>query len=133
LAQTYALQGNKQNGVTPCGYGFHFTSETNYEIFSNPPGAGNGNDCETRNGNASFRIFGGFSNNIESYSLKNGVSLTSPVDFADTEIYFTVPHANIFDRNGAVYPVGAPQFTFTFSGVSKFITVNSGGFVTESQ
>lgn len=131
LAQSYALQGKMQNGVTPCGYGFRFTDATNYEIFYNT--VGNYSDCEDRNGQANGRRwFNGAPNlsvSAETYALKNGVSLNS--DINSTEMYFTVPHGNIYDRTGSPYPA-AQTFQFSFLGSDKTITINPGGFVTEN-
>ena len=133
LAQSYALQGKMQSGITPCGYGFRFENNAvDYKIFYNLPGPGNGNDCKARNNNATFREFGGFSNSAEAYSLKSGVTLNMDVTpIADTEIYFTVPHGNMFKDGGAGYDQ-LKRFRFDFSGTWKEITISPGGFVTEN-
>lgn len=157
LAQTYALQGKNQEYpvgsgtfITPCGYGFRFkdTSDiTNYEIFYNIAENNINQDCtykndpsrtnykHWRNGNGPQSSQ---TNSSLSYSLKNGVTLSSPtinnLNNNDTEIYFTVPHAEMFGKNGGQYPL-TQEFEFNYGGVggtTKKITINRGGYVTES-
>lgn len=136
LAQGYALQGKTQKGATPCGYGFHFKDNSNYEIFYNAPN-GAGDTCGSRNSNPSnLKFVNGYSSSVEAVTLKEGVILKS--DPSKAQIYFTVPHANIFDENGSSFVVGDVKKTFVFGFSSpslpdqKSIDINSGGFVTEN-
>jgi len=137
LAQTYALQGKSQSGVTVCGYVFRFIDATNYEIFYNV--VGGYLNCEDRNGvvDGSGRHWIGVGPNAslpaESQSLKNGVTLDtifSPLN--KTEFYFTIPHADIYDQQGQSFS-GSQIFRFIISGNTKDVTISSGGYVTESQ
>lgn len=146
LAQAYALQGKNQEYpvgsgtfITPCGYGFRFTDTTNYEIFYNMPGSGI-QDCAWKNGRWQDRQWQnvGQTPRAETFTLKNGVTLSSPaignLNNNDTEIYFTVPHAEMFGKDGNQYPL-TREFVFNYGGVggtTKKITINRGGFVTEN-
>lgn len=118
LAQGYALQGKTQGGVTPCWYGFRFTSVERYEIFYKlPPSCGISN----------------VGSMAEEYNLGNSVTLSFPdvSDLDDTEIYFTIPHANAYDKTGAAYS-SSQNITFDFAGAAtKTITINKGGNVAE--
>lgn len=128
LAQSYALQGKAQGGVTPCGYGFRFSDSSHYEIFYNPSG---GSTCEAKNNDPSQRqwIDAGSTPAAESLELNNGVTLSSSV--LNTQIYFTVPHANEYNSAGNLY-ASSQTLTFNFSGTTKTITINPGGHVDES-
>jgi len=145
LAQSYALQGKLQADpagsglISPCGYGFHFKNETEYEIFYNlPDEADPALKCAGKNVLAEYRRWrdeaSGKSVSAESFSLKNGVELISAPD--SVEIYFTLPHANIFDTDGApfinTYPSGSPlEMEFLSGTATKSVYLDSGGFVTE--
>ncbi len=139
LAQSYALQGKTQGGVTPCGYGFRFTANNAYEIFYNPR-TGGYTSCNEQNNvlNMADLQYNGTSQTAEFYTLDAGVTLNSPVvtDFtassADnaTEIYFTIPHANAFKKDGTKYDAET-NLRFIFSGDTKDITIRIGGYVSE--
>lgn len=145
LAQSYALQGKTQNipslggQVAPCGYGVHFRADKmNYDIFYNYPAAGT--SCGAFNGlgvdSKKFRIapLAPVSGTAESFSLKNGVTLSSPVTATDAAMYFTIPFAGRFDKDGNSPSSGQTQvFTFSFSGASKSITISQGGDITEEK
>jgi prepilin-type N-terminal cleavage/methylation domain-containing protein len=136
LAQSYALQGMAQAGTTPCGYGFKFTSATNYQVYYNPGPT----DCEKKNTGTDpvyqknyLHYSAANSLSAETYSLKNNVNLSSAL--ANAEIYFTVPHANSFDNAGNDYALQSSAFrtlTLTLSTVNKTVVINTGGSVTEN-
>lgn len=142
LAQTYALQGKTQGGVTPCGYGFRFKDTSNiinYEVFYNPPGP-EPQDCAWKNDRWQDRKWQnvGQTPPAETFALKNGVTLSSPaissLNNNDTEIYFTVPHAEMFNKDGIQYP-SAQVLEFNYGGAggtTKTITINPGGYITEN-
>ncbi|MFA7209733.1 MAG: type II secretion system protein [Parcubacteria group bacterium] len=111
LAQSYALQGKTQDGAAPCGYGFQFTSQTDYRIFYRIPNAGDCNPTSSRY-------------NAESFVLKDGVEI-DPVD-VNQEIYFTVPFGNISGP-------GIGDFVLTHPNAdNKTVTVNVAGNVVEN-
>lgn len=115
LAQSYALQGKMQGAVTPCGYGFKFTSAADYQIFYKLPTGGN---CDVP----------GDATNAESFTLSNAVVLDGPANVSNTEIYFTVPFSAM---TGPISSI----FTFQYpagSGDTKTITINLGGNVIEN-
>ncbi len=142
LAQSYALQGRMEAPETgsglavPCGYGIHFISEENYEIFYNPGPT----DCAKKN-SGEDTVYGkdylhhrSSSQIAESGSLKDGVVLTnSPFYSKDTEIYFTTPSARMFDWSGANYSA-ANLITLEFKDPTdntKAIIINPSGSITE--
>lgn len=128
LAQSYALNGKKQGGTTPCGYGFRFSDSSHYEIFYNPRG---GSSCVAKNSDPNQRHYLDSTNTpaAESFALSNNVTLNSLV--GDTEIYFTIPHANVYDEAGSSY-LSPQTLTFIFGGATKTITINPGGYVNEN-
>lgn len=125
LAQSYALQGRAQGGVVPCGYGFRFKDNDEYEIFYNPKLL----NCSSVANHYDSAI----SQSFESQTLNNGVKLSNPdpTNIAKTEIYFTVPHGNIYDYTGAT-PITDNELTFQFGSSTKKITISSGGRITEN-
>ncbi len=143
LTQSYALQGKVLlSGTTPCGYGVRFTDSTHYEIFYTPyfnTGDATITNCDQLNNkiiggvHEYARYKAGTSQPLQSLALNNGVTLSDPIlaDIASTEIYFTIPAGNIYDKNGAAYT--ARTFTFNISGSTKTktITIDSGGSITE--
>lgn len=130
LTQSYALQGKvAPDGAVPCGYGFWFTGSSSYEIFYNTNTNANITCDEYNKAVANRQRNGDDSHIFQSLSLNNGVTLSSPV-LVDTEIYFTVPGGNIYNKNGAAYE--GQIFIFDLSGNQKTITINSGGGITES-
>jgi len=147
LAQSYALQGRMETDeaggsglAVPCGYGFHFISPTDYEIFYNPGPTrctekNSGEDIGYDKFYRQYRDSGGPdpSKIAESGSLKDGVSLKPPFNAGDTEIYFTTPSAQMFDRLGANYS-DANLITLEFKDLTentKTITINPSGSITE--
>jgi len=111
LAQSYALQGKTQAGAAPCGYGFRFTSQTDYQIFYRTPAASVCNPASPRH-------------NAESFVLKDG----GEIDQSDVnqEVYFTVPFGNISGP-------GIGDFVLTHPNAdNKTITVNDAGNVVEN-
>lgn len=135
LAQSYALQGKMQddgsgNMVTPCGYGFMFTSSTAYQIFYNLPPAGT--DCRTYNSSASDRTYiAGKSKTIGS-SLGSGITMTSAVTLGT--VYYTTPFANVFALDGTPYDSThtKKQLFFSYGSSAKNIIIDYGGDVIES-
>lgn len=127
LAQSYALQGRAQSGVTPCGYGFRFKNDGEYEVFYNPKSP----SCSSVANHYDSAI----SQSFESQLLSNGVKLFSPDPAAvggnETEIYFTVPHGSIYDYAGAT-PIIDNVLTFRLGSSDKTITISPGGKITES-
>jgi prepilin-type N-terminal cleavage/methylation domain-containing protein len=113
-AQSYALQGKMaisgtKSGQVPARYGFKFLSDNQtYRIFYCT--ACGGLDDET----------------VEEFSLaSNGVSLTSPA-YGSTRFDMDVP-------NGNYCLPSSLSMTLGLSGISKTITVEKGGSITESQ
>ena len=144
LAQSYALQGKAAddgsgNMVTPCGYGFRFdpgdSNLQQYEIFYNVPDAGS--SCADMDG-AYFRQFNtSYSQPIESpLTLTNGVTLQSPAisdDSNPTEIYFTVPRADMFGYDGNALASDPITLGVTGDSATRIVTINYGGAVTQVQ
>lgn len=100
-AQSYALGGKEQSGQVVCGYGFRFRDTTAYEIFYNRLNGAFVN-CEEQNENVNFRRWISGESNVsagDSFSLPSGVVLANPTE-GDTRIFFDLPHANVFNRNG---------------------------------
>ena len=132
LAQSYALQGKAQGGSTPCGYGFRFTNPTNYEVFYNTPASGT--TCDQDNAVVAylhFKTSAPVSQTAETGSLKNNVTLTGIADYAETEVYFTVPFGRIYDGAGAALSVDK-ILTLSATGGDRTITVQKGGGVVEN-
>jgi type II secretory pathway pseudopilin PulG len=137
LTQSYVLQGKStsSSAETPCGFGFRFKDSKTYEIFYiKPSGA---NTCSIKNDitkSASFRSCSSSGSDcvsFETFALKNNITLQGATDQA--EIYFTIPHANPFDKNGADYSphvltLGSPSGT-----ENKKIDVDSSGSVSEEK
>ena len=114
LTQSYALQGKTVSaGETPCGFGFMFSDEGNYRIFYVP--AGSGMTCDEKNANASYRQYINESNSptLEEYEIRNNIILKEGLDLSDTEVYFTVPHANVYNSSGSAF--GGTLITLTDS------------------
>lgn len=129
LAQSYTLQGKTQNGATPCGYGFRFSDDENYEIFYNPSGLG-GLDCSAMNSDSTYRQWiSGSSSAAESNSLKNDVRITNN-PATDVEMYFTVPHAGMYDNSGSAF--SSLTLNFDLDGVSKSMIIGANAAITEN-
>ena len=144
LAQSYTLQGRmetNENGsglAVPCGYGFHFISPTDYEIFYNPGPTrctekNSGEDIGYDKFYRQYRDSGGPdpSKIAEAGSLKDGVSLKPPFNTGDTEIYFTTPSARMFDWNGNLVTNLIPLEFQDPAENTKTITINPSGSITE--
>jgi prepilin-type N-terminal cleavage/methylation domain-containing protein len=135
LAQSYALQGKTQNGITPCGYGFRFAggNETDYEIFYNTPASGGVATCDALNGNPSGRQYiASGSLQAENYALKDSVRRSGGNPSA-YELYFTVPHAKAYDTSGSEITASPIAIDLRIPGAgSKSITFFPGGRIVES-
>lgn len=120
LAKGYALQGRMPEGFTSiCGYGFKFTSTTQYQIFYYYHYDGSGNlDCSSRD---SFTETA-----VDAQTLKIGTVLNSPAPGATATIYFSIPRAT------TVFFPANPNFNIIYSGsssIQKTITVNTNGLI----
>lgn len=137
LTQSYAVQGKTQlidaEQQVPCGYGFRFTSTTEFQIFYNKPLSGE--DCQIINegsDNNKFRFDAAFSVPIENFSLGKNVALTAPAP-AYSGIYFTTPDATVHRGNGSILAVGVTRtFVLKFQSLSKNVVINSVGSITEN-
>ena len=119
-AQSYALQGRKQIGDTVCGYGFRFKDAGNYEIFYNKKSVSGGCTLHYINPTSSKVVFNG--------KLSVGVTLKTP-SFNQAQIFFTLPHANAYDSNGAIF-LGNTFVFRTGSSNTKQITINKRALIT---
>ena len=100
-AQNYALQGKAQSSEV-CGYGFHFIPNQRYEIFYNKLNSTN-KDCQTQNTNPAYLHHRGDSVVSDGpFQLPKGTILKSPA-ISNTELFFSIPRANVFNRNGAPF------------------------------
>lgn len=139
LAQSYALQGKTQNGATPCGYGFRLdpndsTDKKKYEIFYNA-----GPNCDQKNSDPNYRHYRNGnpdpSGIAESHELGNGVKLKAPNIYSGdpntTELYFTIPHAKMYNNTGNDFTF-APDFEFDLGGVSKSMVIGANAAITEN-
>lgn len=126
LAKACALQGKMQSGKTPCGYGIHFSDNVTYSIFYNYSAA---TDCETFNENsgASYYSHSGFSTDLDTKKLSNGVTATY------SDIYFTLPNGRVYSAGGELASGSSMDFTVTLSGSNKKVTVNSSGLITTEE
>lgn len=112
LAQSYALQGKVVPSETSkiCGFGFKFTTDTEYEIFYYNTAS---SDCT-----------GGKNENyLEGQELKSGVKLTDPSP-DDSKIYFSLPSARVTASGGVPKTFGLNS--------EKTVTINSFGLVTKN-
>lgn len=125
LAQSFALQGKTVGGNAPCGFGFRFTDNDIYEIFYIPSG---GVSCDIKNDDDDTRNCSDTScSTLESYNLKNNVTVTASTG---KDIYFTIPHGNVYGSTGQTF--SGETITFTASdGTTKELSVNSLGLITE--
>ncbi len=131
-AQSYALQGKQGNGTDiACGYGFRFTDDENYEIFYNKLIA---NDCDKQNKIGADRHHIGTSVTVFTGKLSDGVKLQAPASSDQTEMFFIIPYANIYDKGGNEFlsSVGASPLDFTFQlfGETRKITINKQMLIT---
>jgi prepilin-type N-terminal cleavage/methylation domain-containing protein len=137
LAQSYAIQGKTQivagEEMLPCGYGLRFTEEKKFEIFFNKNPETE--TCQKINQTASAEDmhFGNQSVSAETFEFKEGVTLEGVSDFATTEIYFTIPHANVYNYAGNLlllekeYVLAYPDLEET-----KTVKVNARGAINEN-
>lgn len=127
LTQNNALQGKTVSGSTPCGFGFRFTSQTEYEVYYVPLVSGSFSDCDEQNENQSMRYCGGNCQVLETFSLETGVIMSSNND--DAQAYFSIPHGNVFSSNGTA--LSSTEFTLEDEGGSKQedISINFSGSV----
>jgi prepilin-type N-terminal cleavage/methylation domain-containing protein len=116
-AKSYALQGKKQNGNTACGYGFRFKDNKNYEIFYNKLSL---SDCATQNANNAYLHHRASSISVFSGKLVNNVTLSSPASNF-TEIFFTIPHANVYNNTGSIFNGSTFVFQANASNSKKIV------------
>jgi len=118
LAKSYTLQGRMPSGFSSiCGYGFRFTSNTQYEIFYYYDGNGNF-DCDSSN-SANF-----IKTAVVSQKLKGGTTLSSPTPGSNSTVYFKIPRAII------TMPASPTNFNLSNSGtVTKTVSVNDAGLI----
>lgn len=126
LAKAYALQGKTQvnpstnSPETPCGYGVHFISDTSYFIYYNfyP-------DCETANaGDDTSKLhYSNDSSELDEKALPGGVKKSS-----NTDIYFTVPSARVYNGSGEEFT--SLSIGLTLDDVSNTVSVSKSGLVT---
>lgn len=99
-AQNYALQEKSQSQKV-CGYGFRFINNHQYEIFYNKLALTN---CSVQNGDSHYRHYRGDSSLSDGpFQLPEGTTLKSPVPATNAELFFDIPHANVFDHNGNLF------------------------------
>lgn len=123
-AQSYALQGKMQGTAKVCGYGVKFTSVNEYKIFYKTPNSGM--TCDDKD-YAEYGV-------AENLQLENGVVLSSPSEYEDTEIYFAIPFGNAFDSAGTALNSDIELF-FQYpaeTGETKSISINPRGSVFEN-
>lgn len=106
LAQSYALQGKNPAGASLTKWGFKFINDTQYSVFYT-----DSSEIET---------------NLYVQDLRNGAVLSSPNFGNASRVTFDIPNANI------ALPTTPLTLTFSFSGKTKTITINSKGLVTEN-
>ncbi len=132
MAQSYALQGKSVSDSigTPCGFGFRFTDETHYIIYSISADASN--NCTNKNNSEGTRHYLSLSGSptFETFDLKNGIKINES-SFDNTDLYFTIPHGNAYDKNGSKY-AGYTIFLKTPGNKQKTITINSSGSALEN-
>lgn len=118
LAREYALQGKMPNGRTSiCGYGFEFTSATQYRIFYyyDNTATTDSNYC---------KVQGNFiKTSANARELKSGITLASPAIGSST-IYFSIPRADLVFSAPVNYNI-----VYTSTSLQKTITVNSAGLI----
>jgi prepilin-type N-terminal cleavage/methylation domain-containing protein len=132
LTQSYALQGKAvSNGYTPCGFGFVFSDQNHYKIFYIK--SETGMTCEEKNNSATYRQYIDESNSptLEEGKLKNNIILKSDMNLADTEIYFTIPHANIYGSSGGTFGGTTIKLSNLDESKTKTVTISSKGAITE--
>lgn len=124
-AQSYALQGKVVGNVVPCGFGIYFNSSdaTKYEIFYPK----NEVSCTNFN-NDSSEMESADKTSLESYSLQGGIKFDD--DTKGKKIYFTAPHANIFDEDGNEFN-GHTVVLKNTDDKTKTIEIGRGGNVEE--
>ena len=133
LAQSYAIQGKTQlidgQQEVPCGYGFRFTNENEFQIFYNEPT--DEKDCQTLNAETNMDNFkfGSLSVEADGFSLENGVALSG--DINSSSLYFSTPNANAYGSDGASFS-SSKTITLQYRDAQKSITINSTGAIKEN-
>ncbi len=128
MAKGYALQGKMPDtsssvcGVgSICGYGFMFTSATQYEVFYyyNCPG-GNLGPLNCSAPTTATKV------TIDTQDLKTGVTLGSPLPLTSTNstIYFNIPW-------GTVVSTPYRNYRLDYNGMKKRVTVDTNGLIQE--
>lgn len=120
LAKGYSLQGRMPAGLSSiCGYGFKFTSTTQYQIFYYYYYDGSGNlDCSNRSNFTETAV--------NTQTLKTGTVLNSPAPGATSTIYFNIPRATV------VFFPANPNFNIIYSGtpsLQKTVKVSANGLI----
>lgn len=131
-AQGYALSGRiSSGGEAPCGYGVRFLNDTTYSIYYIPKHSSKSN-CETQNQDASFLQCTGSNScaSSESFSLPREIELKSPTS-SSAEIYFTVPHGNVYGSSGTEYAGQTWKIFSRNDDSERDIVISSRGSIRE--
>lgn len=128
LAQSFALQGKTVSGIAPCGFGFRVTDNgTAYQIFYILPSGSL--SCDTMNNDSDTRNCSIIAcTKLEGYSLKNNVTINP---YAGKDIYFTIPHGNVYGSSGNAFVGGTDFIKLNLDGSEKKLGVNPFGLITE--
>lgn len=121
LAQSYALQGKKEDGNTVCGFGLRFINNNTYQIYYNEfDSAGGYMDCGDQNKNmSSSEQYNKISLSDSTGTLPSGITVNNA---SAVDMYFEVPDATVN---------GAGDIDLYYAGHSgKIITMDSQGVVT---
>jgi prepilin-type N-terminal cleavage/methylation domain-containing protein len=130
LAQSYAIQGKTQliggEQKVPCGYGFRFISNNEYQIFYNEPPTGAGESCQIMNNPCAPDDckYNSSSKSLEGFSLKGNVVLDSP-GYLTSSLYFSVPNSIAYDNNGSL--ISSVSYILKYDDLGKIININSTG------
>jgi len=122
LAKEYSLQGKMPQGENSiCGYGFRFTSTTEYKIFYYSDKTLSVTDKDYCKIKANL-----VDSNVSVYTqkLKTGVTLTSP-NISSTKIYFNIPRADLSFSSAVNYTI---KYTGSTS-LTKTVSVNGAGLI----
>lgn len=132
LVHSYALQGKVVNSSeTPCGFGFVFSDDDSYRLFYIP--AESGKSCDEKNNDSYYRryIDEDSSPTLEEFDLKNGVTLDPNVSPQNTGIYFSIPHANVYNSSGNSLNSLTITLITASSSDTGIINVQANGSLTE--
>lgn len=133
LAQSYALSGRiASGGNAPCGYGMRFLSDTDYTLYYIPKNSAE-QSCETQNVNSDFLHCGSGNGcvSLESFSLPQQIKLETP-SFSSAEIYFTIPHGNVYGYNGGDFSGQTWTIQSQNDNSEKSIEISPRGAVSEN-